>query len=166
MYLARLNIAPLGPVDEAVYDWRDLGPVVIQPTGLEGYLAARVSLRFTVPVGLGPGTYEVAVLDSEGHARYVPWARDADAVVVLWQGTDGWSVADVPRDRIELTEAVNLAAEPRDHVRVDLSGLSGTPVSDTVAEQFRYRGALARVLMSAGAMDRILELVVEHTTAR
>jgi len=127
---------------------------------LAGWLLEQAGL----PVGDEVRT--AAVLDADGQARYVPWARYADAVVVLWQGADGWSVADVPRDRIELTEAVNLAAEPRDHVRIDLSGLSGTSVSDTVAEQFRYRGALARVLMSAGAMDRILELVVEHTTAR
>ncbi|MFZ2529125.1 MAG: acyl-CoA dehydrogenase family protein [Rhodococcus sp. (in: high G+C Gram-positive bacteria)] len=106
------------------------------------------------------------VLDAGGHARHVPWARDAEAVVVLWPGTGGWLVADLPCDRIALTEAVDLAAEPRDHVHVDVSALSGAPVSEAVAGQFRYRGALARTLMAAGAMDRILELVVEHTTTR
>lgn len=127
---------------------------------LAGWLLEQAGL----PVDDGLRT--AAVLDTDGHARYVPWARDADAIVVLWRGTGGWSVADVPRDRFELTEAVNLAAEPRDHVRVDLSSLAGTAVSDAVADQVRYRGALAGALLSAGAMDRILELVVEHTTAR
>lgn len=108
-----------------------------------------------------------AILDSHGRARHVPWARDVDAIVVVWSGADGtWRVAEVPRASVEITEAVNLAAEPRDHIRVDGAALTGAEVPASVAEQVRYRGVLARVLASVGAMDRILELVVEHTTAR
>jgi len=109
----------------------------------------------------------VAVVDDGGAARSVPWARDTDSIVVTWRAGDGtWRVADVPRDRIELTAAVDLASEPRDHIRVDLSAVDGVEISGAVVEQIRYRGALARALASAGAMERIVELVVEHTTAR
>lgn len=108
-----------------------------------------------------------AVLDVDGGARFVPWARDVDSIVVLWPDAEKtWRVADVPRTQVELTEAVNLASEPRDHIRVDVSALSGAEVSASVAEEFRYRGALARTLSSVGAMDRVLELVVAHVTAR
>lgn len=113
-----------------------------------------------------PGVRTAAVLDAEGRARHVPWARFADSIVVLWESPQGWQVAEVPRGEAELVEAVNLAAEPRDHLCVDFSTLTGRDVPAGVADEFRYRGALARALASAGAMDRILELVVEHTTAR
>ncbi|MBS9375233.1 acyl-CoA dehydrogenase family protein [Rhodococcus sp. B50] len=127
---------------------------------LAGWLLETVGLDVT------PGVRTAAVLDADGRARHVPWARFADSIVVLWESPQGWQVAEVARGDVELVEAVNLAAEPRDHLRVDLSALSGRDVPAGVADEFRYRGALARALASAGAMDRILELVVEHTTAR
>ncbi|MEU5842098.1 acyl-CoA dehydrogenase family protein [Rhodococcus sp. NPDC047139] len=113
-----------------------------------------------------PGVRTAAVLDADGRARHVPWARFADSIVVLWESVQGWQVAELSRTKVELVEAVNLAAEPRDHLRVDPSILSGREVPSGTVDDFRYRGALARVLASVGAMDRILELVVEHTTAR
>lgn len=119
--------------------------------------------------GLGEGSAvrTAALLDENGCARHVPWARFADTIVVLWPAADAsWRVAEVAREELDPTEDVNLASEPRDHIQVDTSALGGTEVPGTLAEEFRYRGALARVLASVGAMDRILELVVEHTTAR
>ena len=120
----------------------------------------------TAGLDITPGVRTAAILDGGGRARHVPWARFADSIVALWESPQGWQVAEVSRGDVELVEAVNLAAEPRDHVRVDLSRLSGHDVPAGVAGEFRRRGALARALASAGAMDRILELVVEHTTAR
>ncbi len=119
--------------------------------------------------GLGGGgsVRTAALLDENGGACHVPWARFADTIVVLWPAADAsWRVAEVPVADVELTEDVNLASEPRDHIQVDTSALAGTEVPGTLAEEFRYRGALVRVLASVGAMDRILELVVEHVTAR
>lgn len=128
---------------------------------LAGWLLATAGLE------ANDGVRTAAVLDVDGDARFVPWARDVDSIVVLWQDSaDSWRVADVPRARIELTAGVNLASEPRDHIHVDVAALSGAEVPASVAEEFRYRGALARTLSSVGAMDRILQLVVEHVTAR
>lgn len=120
----------------------------------------------TAGLSVGPGIRTAAVLDADGVARHVPWARYADSIVVLWEGDDGWRVEDVRRSDLELGEAVNLASEPRDHVRVDVSALSGHEVPSGTVGEFRYRAALARALMSVGAMERILRLVVEHTTSR
>ncbi|WP_024793637.1 acyl-CoA dehydrogenase family protein [Tomitella biformata] len=107
-----------------------------------------------------------AVLDADGSARHVPWARDADSVVALWESADGWRVAEAPRDQVEITEAENLAGEPRDHIRIDTGTLLGAVVPDAAPAELLLRGALARSLAMAGAMERVLELVIEHTTAR
>lgn len=127
---------------------------------LAGWLLEQAKLDIT------PGIRTAAVLAADGTARHVPWARYTDSVVVLWERDGAWQVADVARDDLEITEAVNLASEPRDHIRVDVTSLSGTNVSASTAEEFRYRGALVRALAGVGAMDRILALTVEHTTAR
>ncbi|MBC2589460.1 MULTISPECIES: acyl-CoA dehydrogenase family protein [Rhodococcus] len=107
-----------------------------------------------------------AVVAADGSARHVPWARDVDAVVVLWEADGTWRVADVARADVEVTEAVDVASEPRDHIRVDVAALSGAEVPAGTAEEFLRRGALARALAMSGAMERVLDLVVEHTTTR
>ncbi|WP_016692357.1 acyl-CoA dehydrogenase family protein [Rhodococcus rhodochrous] len=127
---------------------------------LAGWLLEQAGLE------AAPAVRTAAVLDADGRARHVPWARFADSIVVLWESPQGWQVAELAHGDVEIVEAVNLAAEPRDHVRVDLSTVSGHDVPAGTADEFRYRGALVRALATAGAMDRILELVVDHTTAR
>ncbi|MCX4385674.1 acyl-CoA dehydrogenase family protein [Micromonospora peucetia] len=106
------------------------------------------------------------VLDADGRARAVPWARAAARIVLLFPAADGWRVADVPAAAVAVTEADNVAGEPRDAVAVDLAGLDGTPVDADLAERLLLRGALARTVQMCGAMDRVLELCVAHTTAR
>lgn len=108
----------------------------------------------------------VAVLDSSGTARDVPWARDVDRIAVAWSLDGRWLVADVPREKFSIIESTNHAREPRDHLRIDLGALSGADVDSPVVESLRYRGALARSSVVAGALERILDLVVEHTTGR
>lgn len=110
------------------------------------------------------GIRTVAVLDADGAARHVPWARAADSVVALWDCGAGWRVAEFAD--FEVSAAQNLAGEPRDHIRVDLAGHEGNEVPASTPGQLLLRGALARSLAMAGAMERTLELVVEHTTAR
>ncbi len=107
-----------------------------------------------------------AVLDPDGCAVNVPWARAADSIVVLWERDRAHWVAEIAGADVEVTENVNLAGEPRDHIRVDLSRINGYFVASGVGIEFQRRGALARALTMAGAMQRVVELVVEHTTAR
>ncbi|UYP18605.1 acyl-CoA/acyl-ACP dehydrogenase [Rhodococcus sp. Z13] len=140
------------------------GAAAAVPLGENDLLAGWLLETAGLPVE--PAVRTAALLDGDGTARHVPWARYADALVVLWDSGEGWRVAEIPRRDVELTESVNLAAEPRDHLRLDTTTLTGAAVPDGVAEQFRYRGALLRALQSVGAMDRILDLTVEHTTAR
>lgn len=112
-----------------------------------------------------------ARLDADGTARHVPWARESDSVVALWNSRGTWRVAEIVRADVEVSPALNLAGEPRDHLRVDLAALAGANLAGAGApawapRQLLLRGALARSLAMAGAMERTLELVVEHTAAR
>ncbi|MGY4101869.1 acyl-CoA dehydrogenase family protein [Nocardia sp. R16R-3T] len=108
-----------------------------------------------------------AVLDRDGTARHVPWARSADAVVVLWDDGGTWRVADVPHADLRVTAASNLAFEPRDHIAVhDLHAVPGAQVRPESVAELLYRGALARAIAMTGAMTRVLDLAVEHTGTR
>lgn len=112
------------------------------------------------------GRLRTAAILRDGGARWVPWARDAEAITVLVPSDDGqWAVADLDRSQVEVSPATNLAGEPRDHIRSAATPtLTAVPVG--VAEDFRYRGGLARAVAISGAAERIVELVVEHVTGR
>ncbi|MCU1537535.1 MAG: acyl-CoA dehydrogenase protein [Humibacillus sp.] len=105
--------------------------------------------------------------DPSGVALNVTWARDATHVVALWEDGADWRVADVPADRLELTERRNIAGEPSDTVDFAIDDLeAGVVVSATVGEQFHLRGALARSAQVVGAMERIVEIVLAHVADR
>jgi len=88
----------------------------------------------------------------------VPWGRDVAGVVVR--------VADQlvllqTRD-VEITEAHSLAGEPRDTLRfTDAPAKIGPSTAD-----LRQWGAFLRIAQSAGALDRALEMSIEHANAR
>jgi acyl-CoA dehydrogenase len=84
----------------------------------------------------------------------------------VWPTGSGWQVADVDRSALELTEGLNLVGEPRDDVRADLASLAGQPVPEELVTLLGLRGALVRAVQVAGALERCLELVTEHTTTR
>jgi len=65
--LARMSVAPLRRNGElADTGWIELGPVTLEPTGLSGYLETRVSISFTLPEELEPGTYMIDVRTQSG----------------------------------------------------------------------------------------------------
>ncbi|OBB33461.1 acyl-CoA dehydrogenase [Mycolicibacterium peregrinum] len=106
------------------------------------------------------------LLDADGAARGVPWAADAERVVVLWRDDAVYRVADVDTASLAVVRGHNRAGEPRDDVRANLADLTGTPVSDNVFEQFTRRAALVRAIQVCAALDRILAMSVAHTTER
>jgi acyl-CoA dehydrogenase len=66
-----------------------------------------------------------------------------------------------------VTHERNLAGEPSDTVQFDVRELDrGVYVSDDVVSQYRLRGALARCAQGAGAMARVLEIVLAHVEDR
>jgi acyl-CoA dehydrogenase len=105
--------------------------------------------------------------DPAGVALNVTFGRDAARVVALFEDGDDWRVADVPADRVRVTQGRNLAGEPSDRLEFDLADLAaGTAVDVEVGEQFHLRGALARCAQVCGALDRIIEVTLAHTRER
>ena len=111
------------------------------------------------------GPANVAV---SGTLQRVPWARDADAVVVLGSSAEGEVVFLVPTEIAEVFPGHNLAHEPRDCVTVrpgDAAG-RGCSVVGAVSSEWGVRGALARAAQTCGALESALGLTLEHASTR
>ncbi len=111
----------------------------------------------------------VCLLDEHGVAKQVPWASGADRVVVVYQIDGQYRMADANATALAITAGTNLIGEPRDTVAVDpttVAGLAGAPVGAALVTQLRLKSALVRSIQVCAALDRILQLSVEHTTSR
>jgi acyl-CoA dehydrogenase len=150
-------------------------PVPVAETDL---LAAWLLILADLAVPSGPLTSaagEVSVSDgpsggvvvSATLAR-VPWARAAEAVVVLGSTGGRDVVFAVPVDRCSIVAGHNLAHEPRDCVRFEIELPAGrvVPVDRSVRREWTLRGALARAAQTCGALERILTLTVDHASSR
>jgi acyl-CoA dehydrogenase len=98
----------------------------------------------------------------------VPWARAAEAVVVLAGTPDGPAVLVLPTDACTIVEGHNLAHEPRDTVRFEtsLSAMELHPIDESARQEWLLRGALARAVQTCGVLERALTLTVEHASTR
>jgi acyl-CoA dehydrogenase len=105
-----------------------------------------------------------------GRAAGVPYASCAGAIVVLADSVDGRCVALLEPQAARLEPGRNLAGEPRD--RVDLDGVRIPDAQvhaagrEVTPRALRRRGALARALATCGALERALELTLEHARTR
>jgi acyl-CoA dehydrogenase len=152
-----------------VAGWHAL-PLPLAETGLlAGWLLATSGL----PVPTGPLT-TVAQRDGDGLSwdgatvtgslRSVPWVSHCSHVVALVDGV----VVVLAHDSLVVTPATNLAGEPRDGVKCD----HVTPVAWAAAgpgvdvEALRLRGALTRVSLMAGAIERVLDITVRYCGER
>ncbi len=113
-----------------------------------------------------PAARTVAVLDEAGRAGGVPWAADSESVVLVWPTADGYRLADVLPTELTITRATNMIGESRDSVAADLSTLTGAPLDEGLVRQLTLRAALIRAIQVCAALDRILELSIEHVGAR
>ncbi len=59
-----------------------------------------------------------------------------------------------------------MIGEPRDVVTVDVATLQGVPVSTEMVDQLQLKSALVRAIQVCAALDRILELSIEHASSR
>lgn len=165
-----------GSLDDALEVLRIAGahaaPVPLAETGvLGGWLLAGAGLPVPAgPVTVAPGSPAdgVALEGSRvtGVVHRVPWARAAERIVLLG-GVDAPMVVSVPVDAVRVEPATNLAGEPRDTVHFDGVAAEVAPAGPGVdAPALRARGALTRVALMAGALDRMLDLAVEYTAQR
>lgn len=108
----------------------------------------------------------VCVLDPHGVARRVPWASGADRMLLVWNSGERWDVADAEAQTLQITAGANMIGEPRDTVVADLDALGGVPLPGELMDQFRLKSALVRSIQVCAALDRILQLSIEHADAR
>jgi acyl-CoA dehydrogenase len=103
-----------------------------------------------------------------GTLARVPWARMATRLVLLAQGEGGGAVVSVDPARCAIRPGHNLALEPRDDVILDnVVADDAAPAGASVTRTaLRLRGALARSLLMAGALERALELAVRYAQER
>jgi acyl-CoA dehydrogenase len=149
---------------------RHAAPVPLAETGLlAGWLLSSAGL----PVGEGPTTVVPGVAADDlrwragklsGTAHGVAWARAVEQIVTL---VDGKVIALSP-SRAHIEPRTNLAGEPRDTVVLD--GVVPDAVGDAPegidADALRFRGALTRVALMAGALLAMSELAVAYAAER
>jgi len=149
-------------------------PVPLAETGLlAGWLLAGAGLRVAGgPATVVPGRPEDTVSISDGvlwgTAHRVPWARSASLIVVLAQDAGAWTVAAVSTAACRVEAAANLAGEPRDTVvfeRAEPAQMAPAPAG-VDGDALRGRGALTRIALMAGALERLSRLTIEYTHQR
>ena len=117
-----------------------------------------------IPADGAPRT--VCLLDEHGRATGVPWASSAERIVLVWQRDDEYQVADAALDSIGITFGANIIGEPRDTVAADLEHLTGVPITADLVAQLRLKSALVRSIQVCAALDKALQLSIEHATSR
>lgn len=153
---------------------RHAAPIPLTETALlAGWALAAAGL----PVGDGPLTVVPGTVPGEaadelrieggrlhGVALRVPWARQADRIVAI---VDRQVVAVRP-DEATIEPVTNVAGEPRDTVRFDGAALDAVaPTPDHVTpDDLRFRGALTRAALIAGALEAMAELTVAYAKDR
>lgn len=156
---------------------RYAAPVPLAETGLlAGWMLAASGLAVPRgPLTAGPAHDEAPEVRRvgdkwivSGTLRRVPWARVAKRLVLLAQAAEGSIVVSVDPAQCAIRPGRNLAHEPRDDVILDaVAAEAGAPAGPGVSRTtLRWRGALARSLLTAGALERALELAVRYAQER
>jgi acyl-CoA dehydrogenase len=151
---------------------RHAAPVPLAETGvLAGWLSAEAG--FPIPDGPCSVVPDPAAVRVDGDRvvgeAVVAWGVRADRILALIDGPEGWLIASIEPGRLEVTPGANLAGEPRDTVRFDvaLRDVDHTLAPDGVdGEALRRRGALTRIVLSAGALETISQMTVDYTSQR
>ena len=102
-----------------------------------------------------------------GEAHRVPWARSAEMIVCVCECDGQAMVIAVRASECEIAPLPNMAGEPRDSVRFE--GVTGRAAPAPVgvdAATLAQRGALSRVALMAGAIEKMCQLTVSYTNER
>jgi acyl-CoA dehydrogenase len=153
---------------------RACAPLPLAETGLAAWLLAEAGRR--VPTGAltaavaGPAVKLEQAREGPrvtGRLDRVPWAREAELVVVLVEGGEGSRLLLLGGGDLAVERGRNLAGEPRDGVRLDCR-LSPHQVvgSDLRGTELIRRGALARTVAMAGAAEAALALTSSYVGER
>lgn len=126
---------------------------------LAGWLAERAGLPDS------DSLRATGVVDQDGAARDVAWARFAHSAVLLSSDGDAWRVQEFPLQADSVQKGSNLAGEPRDVLPVGRPDEAVT-VGPDVYDEWLLRGALARSMQIAGALQRAVGIAVQYSLER
>ncbi|MEH7246216.1 acyl-CoA dehydrogenase family protein [Neobacillus niacini] len=105
-----------------------------------------------------------------GRAKHVPWARYAQKMLVFGVMTENPTVALLPLENAEIIQGKNIAGEPRDEVifnNVYIENCQTIEVNlDVQRKTALYGGALSRIAMMSGALEKIMDITVQYTNER
>lgn len=107
--------------------------------------------------------------EATGRLVRVPWGAGAAGVVALARAPDGLRVVLILPEEVEVTRGRNLAGEPRDTLVVDAVALGPERVGPPPPYAFEWlqlRGAVARTLLVAGALEAASQLTVAYAGER
>jgi acyl-CoA dehydrogenase len=147
---------------------RYAAPIPLAETLLAGWLLAGAGL----PVGEEPLTVVPGRKEDDlrlengrlyGSAHRVAWGRNVERIVALVAG----HVAVVPARSARIEKLANLAGEPRDTVVFDGAEVDAvTAPAGIDGDALRFRGALTRVGLMAGALGAMAEMTATYTRER
>ncbi|MDQ0340831.1 acyl-CoA dehydrogenase [Caldalkalibacillus uzonensis] len=106
-----------------------------------------------------------------GSAQNVPWARFANEIIVIGTATSGTTAIGVvyPQD-CTVIPGQNLAGEARDRLIFNRAQVKGSvrtfPNLNEICQWIWFTGALTRIVLMSGALERILELSVTYSKER
>ncbi|RFU65126.1 acyl-CoA dehydrogenase family protein [Peribacillus glennii] len=105
-----------------------------------------------------------------GKARAIPWARFAKTILIFGQTESEHVVALIKKEHGHIELGQNLAGEARDTITLDHTFIKDCQVIpiefEHVSNQLWHSGALTRIVLMAGATERVLELTKTYTTER
>ncbi|MGA5538244.1 acyl-CoA dehydrogenase family protein [Mycolicibacterium nivoides] len=109
----------------------------------------------------------VCVQPRDGRAATgVPWAADADRIVVLSPAGDGYRLTEFDATDLPVTAGVNLIGEPRDKVSLDSAALTGPTVPTELVDQLARKSAMVRAIQVCAALDGAVRMSIEHVASR
>jgi acyl-CoA dehydrogenase len=159
---------------------RFAAPIPLAETMLAAWVASSASLELSErPMTVGPVRADDRLkLERDGNgwrlsgrASRLPWATNAARIVLLADGPDGEMAVSL--DGVagaEVATGRNMAGEPRDTLSFSGLRVAGDAVAPAAAGVDRAalyrRGALARAVLMAGAMERALDTAVTYAGER
>jgi acyl-CoA dehydrogenase len=158
---------------------RHAAPLPLAETAmLAGWACAAAGLEMpdgpiTIAYGADPSALRLHRSEGggrlDGTAHRVPWASVATRIAVVASSNEGPALALVEPAICHVDRGSNLAGEPRDDLRFTAATIDPARVGVLPPDAFetlRLRGALARSVQLAGALEAVLDLTVIHANQR
>jgi acyl-CoA dehydrogenase len=108
----------------------------------------------------GAGSLCLDGFDVSGTVGAVPWARRAERIALVVEGR----VYIVAREDVEIRPGANLAGEERDTVVIDRA--QAQAADHLSPNSLLLHGALVRVALMAGALERLAAIAIAHASER